>query len=59
MQNDQILILIVLDKKKKFDLDTHESLPSYYALDSIAILYRYYANTYMYRLLVQWLYMQI
>ena len=40
--NGWILILIVLDKTNK--LFGH-SLPSYYALDVIALLYRYYANT--------------
>ena len=51
MQNGRILILIVLDKN--IDILLGHSLPSYYALDFIAILYKCYAN------IVQWLYMQI
>ena len=42
MQNGRILILIVLDKKIYILLGHLQ--PSYYALDSIEILYRYYAN---------------
>ena len=47
MQNGRILLLIVLDKNIYILLG--QSLPIYYALDSTAILYRYYAN------IIQWL----